>query len=149
MLAVKKETNKLKADPIDIFVGKKIRQRRTLLGISQEKLSNSLNITFQQVQKYESGANRVSSSRLYNISKILKVTISYFFEGLPETSGKKVSIVAEKNKPLDNQDVFTKKETIDLVKTYYIIKDEAVRKKVLEMVKSIANTHKLTQKDEE
>ena len=132
------------ADPIDVYVGKKIRQRRTVLGISQEKLSEALGITFQQVQKYESGANRVSSSRLYHISKILGTPISFFFDGCEGTG--KMHLVAENNKPMEEQDIFLQKETVNLVKTYYMIEDESVRKKVFDMIKSIARTHELTQK---
>jgi transcriptional regulator with XRE-family HTH domain len=140
------KTVKTAADPVDIYVGKKIRQRRTVLGVSQEKLSEALGITFQQVQKYESGANRVSSSRLYHISKILGTTISYFFDGHDGEHANNIQQVAETKNALEDQDIFLQKETINLVKVYYTIDDEDVRKKVLEMVKSIAQTHGLTKK---
>ena len=74
--------NKKKPNPIDIHVGSRIRLRRTMLGMSQEKLGESLGITFQQIQKYEKGTNRVGASRLQNISSILNVPVSFFFEGL-------------------------------------------------------------------
>src|SRR6478735_1360147 len=80
--------NKKKPNPIDIHVGSRIRLRRTMLGMSQEKLGESLGITFQQIQKYEKGTNRVGASRLQNISSILNVPVSFFFEDAPgEQSG--------------------------------------------------------------
>ena len=74
----------LKPDPIDVHVGQRVRLRRTLLGMSQEKLGNALGLTFQQIQKYESAANRIGSSRLYRLAKIMDVQISYFFENLSD-----------------------------------------------------------------
>jgi transcriptional regulator with XRE-family HTH domain len=141
----KKNTPKNNAHPVDVYVGRKIRQRRIVLGLSQEKLANDLGITFQQVQKYENGSNRVSSSRLYDIGKILDSTISFFFDGF-ESDGKKLHLVAETSANLDkkDQDVFLRKETAKLVKAYYMIDDENLRKNVLDMVKNMANTHKKT-----
>jgi transcriptional regulator with XRE-family HTH domain len=71
-------------DPVDIYVGQRVRLRRGLLGMSQEKLGGSLGLTFQQIQKYESGANRIGSSRLYKLSKVLDVNVSFFFRGIVE-----------------------------------------------------------------
>ncbi len=79
--------NKKKPNPIDIHVGSRIRLRRTMLGMSQEKLGESLGITFQQIQKYEKGTNRVGASRLQNISSILNVPVSFFFEDAPGDQG--------------------------------------------------------------
>src|SRR3954465_8799423 len=73
------------ANPVDAHVGSRVRQRRTLLGMSQEKLGQAVSLTFQQIQKYERGANRVGASRLYQLSRILDVPVSYFFEEMPET----------------------------------------------------------------
>ena len=71
-------------DPVDVHVGGRVRLRRTLLGLSQEKLGNALSLTFQQIQKYERGANRIGSSRLYQLSRILEVPVSFFFDDMPE-----------------------------------------------------------------
>ena len=84
--------NKKKPNPIDIHVGSRIRLRRTMLGMSQEKLGESLGITFQQIQKYEKGANRISASKLWDIARFFKVDIGYFFEGL---TGAQLAGVAE------------------------------------------------------
>ena len=124
--------------PVDIHVGSRIRMRRTLLGLSQEKLGDALGLTFQQVQKYERGANRVGSSRLYEISRILDVPISFFFE---EMTGDVSSAGAVA--PVDavegaQRDPLAKRETLELVRAYYRIDDPRVRKRVFELMKSIA-----------
>jgi len=131
---------------IDMHVGKRVRLRRTLLGMSQEQLGAELNITFQQVQKYERGANRISASRLWDISQILDVPISYFFDDMSEntmrSSPRWVSrgdvMDAMTSQPL--KDPMARRETLELVRTYYTIEKPAVRKRIAEMVKSIATT---------
>ncbi len=75
-----------KPDPVDVYVGNQLRTRRTLNGFSQTELADQLDITFQQLQKYENGANRISASRLWQVSKILGVPVSYFFDGLDENA---------------------------------------------------------------
>tara|TARA_R110000787_G_scaffold25998_6_gene72801 strand:+ start:904 stop:1275 length:372 start_codon:yes stop_codon:yes gene_type:complete len=117
---------------VDIHVGSRIRMRRTLLGLSQEKLGDALGLTFQQVQKYERGANRVGSSRLYEISRILDVPISFFFE---EMTGDVSSAGAVA--PVDAVEG-AQRETLELVRAYYRIDDPRVRKRVFELMKSIA-----------
>jgi len=131
---------------IDMHVGKRVRLRRTLLGMSQEQLGAELNITFQQVQKYERGANRISASRLWDISQILDVPISYFFDDMSEntmrSSPRWVSrgdvMDAMTSQPL--KDPMARRETLELVRAYYRIEKPAVRKRIAEMVKSIATT---------
>ena len=120
-------------DPVDIYVGSRVRVRRTILGFSQEKLAEQLGITFQQVQKYENGSNRMGSSRLYAISRILNVPVSFMFEGYNSSDEIKVSESVSK---FDKQ--MRSRETIELMKAYYAIKDENVRRKLLEMVKAVA-----------
>lgn len=126
---------------IDMHVGKRVRLRRTLLGMSQEQLGAELNITFQQVQKYERGANRISASRLWDISQILDVPISYFFDDMSEntmrSSPRWVSrgdvMDAMTSQPL--KDPMARRETLELVRAYYTIEKPAVRKRIAEMVK--------------
>ena len=124
-----------KPDPVDVYVGSRIRMRRTLLGMSQEKLSDQLGITFQQVQKYENGMNRVGSSRLFNISRALGVPIAFFFDGYRE-EGARTTKAAEDATSFNK--LLNSKETIELIKAYYSIEDKAVRKKLYEMIKSIS-----------
>lgn len=137
------------ADNIDKHVGKQLKARRTLLGISQEKLADAVGVTFQQVQKYERGANRVSASRLFSFSKILDVNIDYFYNGL-ETQPQKAAVkgmsdndqeefdseVRKKSSKLP-QDIMSSRETINLVKAYYAIEDESARKDILKFIKSM------------
>ncbi|MBT6122226.1 MAG: helix-turn-helix transcriptional regulator [Candidatus Puniceispirillum sp.] len=131
---------------VDMHVGKRVRLRRTLLGMSQEQLGTELNITFQQVQKYERGANRISASRLWDISQILDVSINYFFDDMTEntmrSSPRQVSRGGEIADLIDEQikDPMARRETLELVRTYYSIEKPLVRKRISEMVKSIATT---------
>ncbi|OYV32762.1 MAG: transcriptional regulator [Rhodospirillales bacterium 20-64-7] len=134
--------------PIDIHVGSRVRLRRTLLGMSQERLGDALGLTFQQVQKYERGVNRVGASRLFDISRVLDVPISYFFDDMPEgmsetpVSGPRGRMYgfAEAQEPFSAgvDDNMSKRETLELVRAYYRITDPAVRKRVFDLLKSLA-----------
>ena len=131
---------------IDMHVGKRVRLRRTLLGMSQEQLGTELNITFQQVQKYERGANRISASRLWDIGQILDVPISYLFEDMSQDTMKSSPRRIGRGREVINQhgdqmrDPMARRETLELVRTYYTIEKPIVRKRISEMVKSIATT---------
>ena len=131
---------------IDMHVGKRVRLRRTLLGMSQEQLGTELNITFQQVQKYERGANRISASQLWDISQILDVPVSYFFDVMSTDTMKSLPrCVSRASEVLDGygdqlRDPMARRETLELVRTYYTIEKPIVRKRISEMVKSIATT---------
>ena len=130
---------------VDMHVGKRVRLRRTLLGMSQEQLAASLNITFQQVQKYERGANRISASRLWDISQILDVEIRYFFDDMtPDTMCSSPRQVSRgESFGIDNENVrdpMARRETLELVRAYYTIDKPTVRRRVAKMVKSIAVT---------
>jgi transcriptional regulator with XRE-family HTH domain len=130
--------------PIDVHVGSRIRLRRTLLGMSQERLGEALGLTFQQVQKYERGVNRVGASRLFDLSRVLDVPISFFFDDMPDAlSG---SYGAQSNKRLGGfsdspdgfaDDTLNRRETLELVRAYYRITDPSVRKRVFELIKSM------------
>lgn len=118
-------------NPIDVHVGSRIRLRRTMLGMSQEKLGDSLGITFQQVQKYEKGANRVGASRLQHIAEILNVPIPFFFEGSPgamEDDGKQES----------TSDFMNSKECVALAAAFAAIDDKRVRQSILGLVRSLS-----------
>ena len=131
---------------IDMHVGKRVRLRRTLLGMSQEQLGTELNITFQQVQKYERGANRISASSLWDIGQILDVPISYFFDDMSQDTMKSSPRRIGRGREVINQhgdqmrDPMARRETLELVRTYYTIEKPIVRKRISEMVKSIATT---------
>jgi transcriptional regulator with XRE-family HTH domain len=128
------------AHPVDIFVGKKIKSRRSLLGLSQNSLGQEIGVTFQQVQKYERGVNRVSCSRLYDFSKVLKVPITFFFEGFQADNEDKRFSFAENdsNSNFVKEDVFESKETSTLLREYYKITDASKRKHILEIIKAMS-----------
>ncbi|MAJ34837.1 MAG: transcriptional regulator [Candidatus Puniceispirillum sp. TMED52] len=130
---------------VDVHVGKRIRLRRTLLGYSQEQLAHGLSITFQQVQKYERGSNRVSASRLWDISQLLDVDISYFFEDMSSsTKSNSPRQIAFSDTKIEtngqNKDPMARRETLELVRTYYSVEDAHTRKRIAEIVKVIAQT---------
>lgn len=129
-------------NPIDKFVGTRIRLRRTLLGYSQEKLADSLGITFQQVQKYENATNRVSASKLHDISEVLGVSVSYFYEGLnidEKDASVSLEMVAETKKlGLDVSKVMESKETLKLIRYYYSISNDALRQKAYDLIKAMS-----------
>lgn len=121
--------------PIDIHVGKRLRLRRSMLGISQEQLGKEIGITFQQIQKYERGINRIGSSRLYDFSRILNVDVGYFFDDIEDASAVQSGFAEGAqnfSEKLDN------KETIALIRAYYRISDPAVRKKVFGLIKAMS-----------
>jgi transcriptional regulator with XRE-family HTH domain len=134
--------------PIDVHVGSRIRLRRTLLGLSQERLGEALGLTFQQVQKYERGVNRVGASRLFDLSRVLDVPISFFFDDMPETlSGahghtsqqpRRIGGFAEMQEGFGDE-TMNRRETLELVRAYYRITDPAVRKRVFELIKSLTS----------
>jgi transcriptional regulator with XRE-family HTH domain len=129
--------------PVDIHVGSRVRMRRTLLGMSQEKLGDALALTFQQVQKYERGANRIGSSRLFQISRILDAPISFFFEEMSSEVAAAGPLTDTGDAPTADSEEFqrdplAKRETLELVRAYYRITDPRVRKRVFELTKSIA-----------
>ena len=119
-------------NPIDVEVGGRIRTRRLLLGMNQQALADALDLTFQQVQKYEHGANRVSASRLAAMAKILAVPISFFFADL-QSDGAELSI---EDKTWREQ--LQRPETIELIRLFYAISNPQIRRQFLEMAKSMA-----------
>ncbi len=125
--------------PIDAHVGARVRQRRTLLGMNQTKLGEALGVSFQQVHKYERGTNRISASRLYDLSRVLDVSIEYFFDEMPPEVA--TSSLATKRRgrikklPSNEPNPMTTRETLELVRAYYKIEDADVRKRLREMAK--------------
>jgi transcriptional regulator with XRE-family HTH domain len=134
--------------PIDVHVGSRIRLGRTLLGMSQEGLGDALGLSYQQVQKYERGSNRVGASRLFDISRVLDVPILFFFEDFPEgmdatppldPRGRMHGLAEEQEPSPDGaDDNLTKRETLELVRAYYRIMDPAIRKRMFDLMKSLA-----------
>ena len=130
--------NKKKPNPIDVHVGSRIRLRRNMLGLSQEKLGESLGITFQQIQKYEKGTNRVGAIRLQAISSILTVPVSFFFEDAPGSSATTPAGFAEDNEATYVVDFLNSNEGVQLTRAFTKISDPKVRRKIIDLVKSLA-----------
>ena len=124
-------------NPIDKHVGARVRMRRLLVGMSQGKLGEALDVTFQQVQKYEKGANRIGASRLQQLARVLDVPPSYFFEGAP-TGEATASGFAEPDGNSYVVDFLSTNEGLQLNRAFAAIKDPKVRKKILDLVQSIA-----------
>lgn len=120
------------AHPVDVHVGKRIRHRRWLVGMTQQQLAERVGIKFQQIQKYETGANRVSASRLWDIADSLDVPVSFFFEGI-EPAG-------ESTEKVDNvpADILGDKEALDLVRSYYSI-PENQRRRLFELARVLSD----------
>lgn len=146
-------------NPIDVHVGNRIRLRRTLLGLSQEKLASMLGLTFQQVQKYERGMNRVGASRLWDIGKVLEVPIGFFYEDMDKEvanqSPRMFSIpdshpteLAEEDENID-LDPMHRQETIELVKAYYKIPNRKAAKHMFDLIVAMSKTSYNNDEDDE
>ena len=138
------EQTESRPSPVDVHVGARIRLRRTLMGMSQERLGDALGLTFQQVQKYERGVNRVGASRLFDLSRILDVPISFFYDNMPDSMSGSGSPRSGQgfHEQQDGfgaiEDTMGKRETLELVRAYYRITDANVRKRMFDLMKSMA-----------
>jgi transcriptional regulator with XRE-family HTH domain len=128
-------------NPIDKYVGSRVRMRRMMLGMSQEKLGNALGLTFQQVQKYEKGTNRIGASRLQQISNILQVPVSFFFEGAPDQSAR-TDELGEAPSPLYVADFLATSDGLALTRAFMRIEDAKLRRKIVELVEQMAGGSK-------
>ncbi|MFP6710263.1 MAG: helix-turn-helix transcriptional regulator [Rhodospirillales bacterium] len=129
-------------DPIDKYVGSRVRARRVGLRISQTKLGEAIGVTFQQVQKYENGTNRIGASNLYKISKTLGVEVSFFYEGVEnlEDSGIGNLNLSDIPQAPFEQDPMSSREAIELMHNFYRVQDEEVRKRLSQFVKTLAHS---------
>jgi transcriptional regulator with XRE-family HTH domain len=126
-------------NPIDKHVGSRVRMRRMMLGMSQEKLGNNLGLTFQQVQKYEKGTNRIGASRLQQISHILQVPVSFFFEGAPANiNGPRSDELSEAPSPAYVSDFLATSDGLALTKAFMRIPDMKLRRRIVDLVEQIA-----------
>lgn len=125
-------------NPIDKHVGARVRMRRLMVGMSQGKLGDALDVTFQQVQKYEKGANRIGASRLQQLARVLEVPPSFFFEGAPAGDGVATGF-AEPDSSAYMVDFLSTNEGLQLNRAFAAIKDPKVRKKILDLVQSLAS----------
>ncbi|MES2905738.1 MAG: helix-turn-helix transcriptional regulator [Pseudomonadota bacterium] len=125
-------------NPVDIQVGARVRMRRMLVGLSQEKLGEKIGLTFQQIQKYEKGTNRISASRMHQIADVLDVSVGYFFEGTSNGEDKNAEGFSEKSAPYMT-DFLGTSDGLQLNKAFMRIKDQKVRRKIIDLVKSLAD----------
>ncbi len=139
--SAKKQVSRSGPNPIDIHVGARVRVCRKLLGMSQTKLGKAIGITFQQIQKYERGANRIGASRLFNLSQVLDVPISFFFEDLsPAVAGggkRRTRGLSETPAAVLEPDSLSKRETVELIRAYYRVTDPKLRKRVLDLLQAL------------
>jgi len=144
-------------NPVDIHVGKRIRLRRNLLGWSQEKLGSLLGLTFQQIQKYEKGLNRVSASRLWDFSVVLETPVSFFYDDMDKTVAKQsprmfsnpdAEMALSEDMEVFNVDPMLKQETLELVRAYYKIANRQAAKHVYDLVVAMSKSQYLHSKDD-
>lgn len=126
-------------DPVDTHVGARLRLRRTLMGLSQTELARAVGLTFQQVQKYESGANRISASRLYHIAEALDVPVSFFFDDIPRGGGSALAIGLSEDQTGFAAPDSSGREGLEMMRNYHRITDEAIRRSVYDLTKSLAS----------
>ena len=119
---------------IDLHLGKRLRRRRRLLGLTQQQLATAIGIRFQQIQKYECGANRISASRIFELGAALEVPVGYFYEGLE--AGEPASDLVQVNDEPKTGEVLARKETLDLIRAYYQL-GERPRRRLLDLAKSL------------
>ena len=115
---------------IDVYLGQRLRRRRRLLGLTQQQLAGAVGVRFQQIQKYEGGANRISAARLWQLSEALEVPVGYFYDGLSDRAAREANAEAE------GGEMFARKETLDLVRAYYLL-GERPRRRLLDLAKSL------------
>ena len=130
----------MRPNPIDVHVGQRLRQRRVLAGLSQEKLARMVGITFQQVQKYERGANRIVASRLYQLANVLDVPVSYFFEEITEDAANDDAEPQESLVGADvlSHDIMAERETLELVRIYYSIENDQIRRRAFDLLRALS-----------
>lgn len=136
-------------NPVDVHVGQRIRLRRTILHITQQQMAEMLGLTFQQVQKYEKGTNRVGASRLWDISKVLKVPMDFFFEDMDEevaqlsprmlNGDSRIMMVAERTHSID-EDPMKRAETLELVRAYYKIPNRLLAKQMFDLMVTLSKS---------
>jgi transcriptional regulator with XRE-family HTH domain len=122
------------ANDIDLHLGKRLRRRRRLLGLTQQQLAGAVGVRFQQIQKYECGANRISAARLWQLSEALEVPIGYFYDGLSDQP-RAPEFITERSEP-HNGEMMARKETLDLIRAYYQL-GERPRRRLLDLAKSL------------
>ena len=135
--------------PVDVHVGRRLRLKRTILGLSQEAVGKEIGVTFQQIQKYERGINRMGASRLYDFAKALGVQVAYFFEGYGDYAMDEVSAYAlgEPAATGFEHEKVNNRETLEVMRAYYRIKSPALRKRIIDLIKAMADDGETVQQE--
>ncbi|MCP4934921.1 MAG: helix-turn-helix transcriptional regulator [bacterium] len=130
-----------KPNPIDIHVGSRVRLRRMLLSMSQEKLGDQMGLTFQQIQKYEKGTNRIGASRLHHISQILEVPVQFFFDDAPLAAGQATGMGGMSEPKMENfvYEFISTRDGLELIRAFVSIHDPKVRKRIVDLVRTLSN----------
>ena len=126
-----------KPHPVDVHVGARARARRLDLGYSQDRLAKAMGVTFQQIQKYERGSNRIVSSRLFDLARALDVPIEFFFAEMPEAQARGGRLAVNEDAPSFSHDLIAQQDTQKLVRAYYGISNRRTRKRLLDLIKSV------------
>ncbi len=134
------EATPKRPDPIDIHVGSRVRLRRMILSMSQEKLGDQMGLTFQQIQKYEKGVNRIGASRLFQLATILKVPVDFFFEEMPGHAQPAHDPIGFSERPTETfiRDFLSSREGLELNRSFVQIKSNKARRAIIEMVRAVA-----------
>lgn len=133
-------TNKKSPNPVDIHVGSRLRLRRMLVGLSQEKLGDSMGLTFQQIQKYEKGVNRIGASRLFKLSEVLDVPVQFFFEGMPSTGTAAKPGMAERDTDAFLYEFLNTRDGLELNRAFIKVGDSNVRRSVIDLVRTLGRS---------
>ena len=135
-----------KPNPIDIHVGSRVRLRRMLLSMSQEKLGDQMGLTFQQIQKYEKGTNRIGASRLHHISQILEVPVQFFFDDAPLAAGQKEGQGGMSEPKMENflYEFISTRDGLELIRAFVSIQDPKIRKRVVDLVRTLSSEDEAT-----
>ena len=136
----KPSAGKKSPNPVDVHVGSRVRLRRMLVGLSQEKLGHSMGLTFQQIQKYEKGVNRIGASRLYKLSQILNVPVGFFYEGMNQMEGSANPGMAEENTEAFLYEFLNTRDGLELNRAFVKVSDPSIRKSVIDLVRSLGRT---------
>ena len=141
--------------PLDVHIGMRVRQRRQLLGLTQQDVAEKINVRYQQIQKYERGVNRISASTLHDIAEVLNIPVSFFYEeydsdiepGAANYDYAK-GFAEDGQVPFEGDDPLLRRETMNLIRSYYSIRDEKQRKKIYELIRSLAEEENSKKKDQ-
>ncbi len=130
-----------KPNPIDVHVGSRVRLRRMLLSMSQEKLGDQMGLTFQQIQKYEKGTNRIGASRLYHIAQILEVPVQFFFDDVPLAAGQSERETGMSEPKTENflYEFISTRDGLELIRAFVSVQDPKIRKRIVDLVRTLSN----------